>query len=44
MNKRRVQVRGRSSPLKATPVIIVAVVLLLIIMCVYLELMLTFPW
>ena len=38
------QVRGRGPPLKMTPVFIAAVVVLVIIMCVYLELMLTFPW
>lgn len=44
MNRRGMQVRGRGSPLKATPMFIVGVVVLVIILCVYLELMLTFPW
>lgn len=44
MNRKGTQVRGRGSPLKATPVFIVGVVVLVLILCVYLELMLTFPW
>lgn len=44
MNRRGVQVRGRGSSLKATPVFIVGVVVLVIILFVYLEMMLTFPW
>ena len=44
MNKRGLHVRGRGSSLKATPVFIVGIVVLVIILCVYLEMMLTFPW
>lgn len=44
MNRRGLQARGRGSPLKTTPVFVVGVVVLVIILCVYLELMLMFPW
>lgn len=44
MNRRGMQVRGRGSPLKATPVFVVGVVVLIIILFVYLELVLMFPW
>lgn len=44
MNRRGMQVRGRGSSLKATPVFVVGVVVLVIILCVYMELMLMFPW
>ena len=44
MNRRGSQVRDRGSPLKATPVFVVGVVVLVIILCVYLEMMLMFPW
>lgn len=44
MNRRGMQVRARGSLLRATPVFVVGVVVLVIILCVYLELMLTFPW
>lgn len=45
MNRRGVKVqRSRGFPLKATPVFVVGVVVLIIILCVYLEMMLMFPW
>lgn len=44
MNRRGMQGRGRGSSLKATPVFIVGVVVVVIILCVYLEMMLMFPW
>lgn len=44
MNRRGMQVRGRGSPLKTAPVLVVVVVVLVIILCVYLEMILTFPW
>ena len=44
MNRRGRQVRGPGSLLKAAPVFVVGIVVLVIILRVYLELMLTFPW
>lgn len=44
MNRRGNQVRGRSLQLKATPVFIVGVVVIVMILCVYLELMQMLPW
>lgn len=44
MNRRGLQVRSRGSLLKASPVFVVGVVVIVIILCVYLEMMLTFPW
>lgn len=44
MSRRGVQVKGRGPSLRATPVFVVGVAVLVIILCVYLELMLTFPW
>lgn len=44
MNRRGMQVRGRGSQLKATPVFVAGVVVIVIILCVYLEMMLMFPW
>lgn len=38
------QVRGRGPQLKATPVFVVALVVFVIILCVYLDLIMTFPW
>lgn len=45
MSRRGIQVqRGRGFPLKATPVFVVGVVVLVIILFVYLEMILMFPW
>lgn len=44
MNRRGRQVRGHSSPLKVTPLFVAGVVFLVMVLFVYLELMLTFPW
>ncbi len=44
MNRRGKQVWGHGSMLKATPVFVAGVVVMVIIFAVYLELMLNFPW
>lgn len=44
MSRRRVQVKGGGSRLKATPVFVMGLGLLLVILCFYVEMMLMFFW
>lgn len=44
MSRRGMQARGSGSLLKATPVVVVGVVVLVIMLCVYLEMMQMLPW